>query len=161
MWIANLMRVNIYEYGTELDLMGNLRRWAFFNTFQIEKWIFLRGPLIGIPFIFFLAYFYNEMPIISKYVFCIVRQLFHIPCPGCGLTRSFIAIVHGQFVQSYDSHPAGLIIVIYLLYIFLRKCVEYLFKILLPNLFNHTQRTILIAVFASAIVFRWLLILLM
>jgi hypothetical protein len=29
------------------------------------------------------------------------------PCPGCGLTTSFTAIVHGQVAQSIQAHPLG------------------------------------------------------
>jgi len=29
------------------------------------------------------------------------------PCPGCGLTTSFTAIVHGQVVESFRAHPLG------------------------------------------------------
>jgi hypothetical protein len=36
---------------------------------------------------------------------------FHIvtglPCPGCGLTRAFVCLSHGQFVQSLHWHPIG------------------------------------------------------
>lgn len=33
--------------------------------------------------------------------------LFDRPCPGCGLTTSWTAILHGQFVQAFEAHPLG------------------------------------------------------
>lgn len=36
--------------------------------------------------------------------------LFHRPCPGCGLTTSFTATVHGQFLGAFRAHWLGPII---------------------------------------------------
>ena len=33
--------------------------------------------------------------------------LFNRPCPGCGLTTSFTAFIHGDFSQSFHAHPLG------------------------------------------------------
>lgn len=32
---------------------------------------------------------------------------FHRPCPGCGLTTSFTAFVHGHWAQAFQAHPLG------------------------------------------------------
>lgn len=34
-------------------------------------------------------------------------MLLHRPCPGCGLTTSFSATVHGDFVHAFQAHPFG------------------------------------------------------
>ena len=39
---------------------------------------------------------------------CLMRSLLHIPCPGCGMTRSFNALWHGDLVTSFRFHPLGL-----------------------------------------------------
>lgn len=39
---------------------------------------------------------------------CVFRRAFHIPCPGCGLTRSFAALWHGNLSASFHFHPLGL-----------------------------------------------------
>src|SRR5256885_17256930 len=39
---------------------------------------------------------------------CLSRTLFHMPCPGCGLTRSFVSLWHGQVLLSLRYHPFGL-----------------------------------------------------
>ena len=33
--------------------------------------------------------------------------LFNRPCPGCGLTTSWTAFVHGHFAESFHAHPLG------------------------------------------------------
>ena len=38
---------------------------------------------------------------------CFFRYLTGLPCPGCGLTRSFSCILHGDFSHGYDYHPFG------------------------------------------------------
>jgi hypothetical protein len=38
---------------------------------------------------------------------CQMKMLTGLDCPGCGLTRSFIALGHGQFTESFRFNPAG------------------------------------------------------
>ena len=33
--------------------------------------------------------------------------LFHRPCPGCGLTTSFTALIHGNLPFAFHAHPLG------------------------------------------------------
>lgn len=38
---------------------------------------------------------------------CQFRNLFNVPCPGCGLTRSFVSMGHMDFVGAWNYHPVG------------------------------------------------------
>lgn len=38
---------------------------------------------------------------------CVSHELFGIPCPGCGLTRSIIYLAHGQWRASLAMHRLG------------------------------------------------------
>ncbi|MBW3622934.1 MAG: DUF2752 domain-containing protein [Armatimonadetes bacterium] len=39
---------------------------------------------------------------------CPSRLLLHLPCPGCGLTRSWVALWHGDLLASFRYHPLGM-----------------------------------------------------
>jgi hypothetical protein len=38
---------------------------------------------------------------------CWFRAAFHIDCPFCGTTRSFVALAHGDVAAAFRFHPAG------------------------------------------------------
>ena len=55
------------------------------------------GPLqVTIPF------FNQPLPPL-----CSMQRLFGLDCPGCGLTRSFISLAHGQWRAACQFNPAG------------------------------------------------------
>lgn len=45
-------------------------------------------------------------------ILCPFRLLTGIPCPSCGLTRSWVALMHGDLGQSLAFHPLGWLVVI-------------------------------------------------
>lgn len=40
-------------------------------------------------------------------VLCPFRLLTGLPCPACGLTRSWVHLAHGQVGESFAAHPLG------------------------------------------------------
>jgi len=36
---------------------------------------------------------------------CLVRRLFHLPCPGCGMTRAFASLAKGDWPAAVKLHP--------------------------------------------------------
>jgi hypothetical protein len=44
-------------------------------------------------------------------VLCPFRALTGLPCPGCGLTRSWVYAAHGWWRESFASNPFGLVVV--------------------------------------------------
>jgi hypothetical protein len=38
---------------------------------------------------------------------CLVHNLFGVDCPFCGMTRSFVALAHGEVGKAFEFHPAG------------------------------------------------------
>jgi hypothetical protein len=44
---------------------------------------------------------------------CSFKNLTGFPCPGCGLTRSIVAGLHGDFMASLSYHKLGLLTLVY------------------------------------------------
>ncbi len=38
---------------------------------------------------------------------CTFKRLVGIDCPGCGMTRSFVSLAHGQWAQAWRYNPVG------------------------------------------------------
>jgi hypothetical protein len=57
------------------------------------------APVVG-------AYFYNQGYRV-QFLVCPVRHWTGIPCPTCGMTRAFMAIVRGDLSQALTEHLLG------------------------------------------------------
>ena len=40
--------------------------------------------------------------------FCVFQKTMNVPCPGCGVTRSFFSIVEGNVMLAWQFNPVGL-----------------------------------------------------
>ncbi|WP_309714741.1 DUF2752 domain-containing protein [Armatimonas sp.] len=38
---------------------------------------------------------------------CPIHALTHIPCPGCGISRSLVCTAHGELTRAFVLHPLG------------------------------------------------------
>lgn len=43
---------------------------------------------------------------------CLMRFLFHIPCPSCGTTRAVQAAFHGKWLESLYYNPIGILLTV-------------------------------------------------
>jgi hypothetical protein len=41
---------------------------------------------------------------------CTFRRIFGMDCPGCGLTRAFVALAHGRLAAGWHYHPVGVLL---------------------------------------------------
>ena len=78
--------------------------------------VFLLLLILGITYVILFEKFHIRIP-------CIFHELTGLLCPGCGITRCFISILHGDFVKAFHYNrlvfcmlPFALIYFIYLLY---------------------------------------------
>lgn len=46
---------------------------------------------------------------------CALKQATGLPCPGCGLTRSWVSALHGDLAASAVHHPLGWLVLLYAL----------------------------------------------
>ena len=51
----------------------------------------------------------------ASFSVCWFKNCTGLPCPGCGLTRSFSCALHGMFLESLHFHPMGLLILLLLI----------------------------------------------
>ena len=72
---------------------------------------FLKKYIIANKLISIVA-FYFIVSILLKIIFsidilipCLWKTIFHIECPGCGLTRAFIDILHCNFIDAFNDNP--------------------------------------------------------
>ena len=67
---------------------------------------------------------------------CPLKLLFHIPCPGCGITRASGLLLQGQIIDAVMMNPNVLIVLPYiaifplLLFIRIKYHLDYITKIL-------------------------------
>lgn len=66
---------------------------------------------------------------------CFFKSIFHIPCPGCGMTRAFKEIIHFHFRESFKYNILGLPFFITLLIINILLIYDILLKKDLVTLF--------------------------
>lgn len=53
-----------------------------------------------------------RLPLIGKQLpdVCMMKREFGVDCPGCGLTRCFVAMAHGRFAEARAYHPVGAVL---------------------------------------------------
>ena len=44
---------------------------------------------------------------------CALQHAAGLPCPGCGLTRSWVSALHGRLPESVAHHPLGWLVLLY------------------------------------------------
>ena len=52
---------------------------------------------------------------------CLLKNILHTDCPGCGFQRSFIALLQGNISESFIFYPAMLPMLAFFFYLFLTR----------------------------------------
>ncbi|MEP0796635.1 DUF2752 domain-containing protein [Trichocoleus sp. DQ-A3] len=82
--------------------MSKLSRSNLSSNARRIRWLILgicSAPLVG-------TYFYNQGYKVT-FLVCPIRHFTGIPCPTCGMTRSFMAIVRGDWSCALAEHLFG------------------------------------------------------
>lgn len=92
----------------------------------IEKAPWIVGVIIFI-------FYYVLVELIDSGTRCVSKNLFGIPCPGCGMTRSYLHVLEGDFKAAYFDHPLFFtlpIIIIITALLFKKSLSKKLYRIL-------------------------------
>lgn len=87
------------------------------------------SPIIGA---YFLGATQTNSPLI-----CPILALTGIPCPSCGMTRSFVAIARGEMIHSLSYHGLGLFLFLGFVLAALHFAIEIISRRTLSGRFHH------------------------
>lgn len=122
------------------------------RVFCVGGW----GVIFGAPALFFAAYIYPYLPRVPELEICAVRNFLRVDCPGCGLTRSFAALMHGRILTSIDLHPLGVVIAAWFVYFWFRSICALISGRALPELLSQNGRDLVLGVFFAGLIFQWI-----
>jgi len=122
------------------------------NVISRQGWIIL----LGVPALFILAFILGSSPKLMSVPLCAVRSFLHIDCPGCGLTRSIAFLAHGQIKKSIAFHPLGIVIGMWLVFLFLKEIIGRASRRSLFAPVSQRSRDIILFSFVIALFGQWL-----
>ena len=59
---------------------------------------------------------------------CMYKRIFGIDCFGCGITRSVVYTVHGEFSMALEKHLLGIPIVLLVVFCGVRSLIRFTFS---------------------------------
>lgn len=79
---------------------------------------------LGIAIAAVLLYYFLDFNILNHMYPCMFRTFTGLPCPGCGGTRSLLALVNGRILDSLYYYPP-LIYAVIVYVIYMVRCFAY------------------------------------
>jgi hypothetical protein len=89
-----MKRLKMYV-GKYSKLIGEHKPWVVF------------GLIFGI--------YYVSVSLLNTSTRCVYKNIFGIPCPGCGMTRSYSHLLEGDLQAAFYDHPLFLLVPIILI----------------------------------------------
>jgi hypothetical protein len=105
--------------------------WRLLNNQQYKKLKILSGYCLGI-IIFIFA---------GQYYICPIKYFFKIPCPGCGMTRAFIRILHFDFTGALKYNILSIPVFIWFVLFFVLIIYDLIFSTEYLEKFLHIKLT--------------------
>lgn len=73
-----------------------------------------------------LAGYYGIVRLTKKGIPCPFHSIFHLKCPGCGITHMLLALSQGRFFMAFQSNPVIFCFLPFLAWIILKAVWSYL-----------------------------------
>lgn len=87
------------------------------RTWRIILWASSLPALLAASFFYYPHAFDGP-------VLCPMALLLGLPCPGCGLTRSFCLMTRGQFEEAVAFHGLAPFVLLYFAFLWVYKIIE-------------------------------------
>jgi hypothetical protein len=84
-----------------------MRRTAFTTFGKVGVYILLPIALLLVP-----TAWLDRGPSL-----CLIRRIFGVRCPGCGMTRAFSSVIHGKFKQAFQYNKLVVVVFPLLCYV--------------------------------------------
>ena len=78
---------------------------------------------------------------------CPFESIFGICCPGCGMTRAFIALIQFDITASFHYHPLYPIVIVVVIYLILKKLDIFTFSKKTENILLYVICTLFFVVY--------------
>ena len=88
---------------------------------------------------------------------CLFRNILGIPCPGCGMTHAFLSIGHGDIPGAFSMNPLGVVVYGICVLMWLQLLVRLAGRRVVKISLGRVERTLLLAVCATAAAGVWYL----
>jgi hypothetical protein len=90
--------------ATKFSQTGHAQHWGYQAVFLIAA-----AAVIALAWVLEVRDSRVVLPILGVPLpeSCGFKRLTGLGCPGCGLTRSVICLVHGNFLGAWDFNPGG------------------------------------------------------
>lgn len=64
---------------------------------------------------------------------CFTKQFFGVDCPGCGLQRSLLFLINGEFVEAFKMYPAIYPMILLFSFLILSKTLKLKYSNIITN----------------------------
>ena len=85
---------------------------------EIKIWFALINLSLALGLLYFILYKTFNFEVNLSLMPCILHDIVHIYCPGCGGTRAFQALLDFNFIHSFLANPLVIFILIIFLYFY-------------------------------------------
>ena len=88
---------------------------------------------------------------------CLIYNLFHIPCPACGLTRAYFALLNGDIILSLKYNILAIPIMIFFILYLIFSFIDDINNTNKLESFFKKHKFIIIPVVALFVIIAWVL----